>query len=88
MALSYIKNIFLERIMTNSAIAKNIRGLKITERHIINGIAAGYTNREIAKKLGLKPGTLDNYVSCILHKIGLQHRTQIAIFALQNSDLF
>jgi DNA-binding NarL/FixJ family response regulator len=74
--------------MTNSVIAKNITELKIVERHIINGIAAGFTNKEIAKKMGLKPGTIGNYISCILHKTGFQHRTQIAIFALQNSDRF
>ncbi|MDR1468096.1 MAG: LuxR C-terminal-related transcriptional regulator [Spirochaetaceae bacterium] len=72
--------------MTNSVIATNIKELKIVERHIINGIAVGFTNKEIARKLGLKTGTVRNYVSHILHKIGLQHRTQIAIFALQHGD--
>ncbi|MDR0638344.1 MAG: LuxR C-terminal-related transcriptional regulator [Spirochaetaceae bacterium] len=70
--------------MTNSAIAKNIMELKTVERNIVKGIANGFTNKEIAKILGLKTGTVGNYVSRILHKIGLQHRTQIAIFALQN----
>jgi DNA-binding NarL/FixJ family response regulator len=60
-----------------------MRELKTAERRIVNGIAAGFTNKEIAKKLGLTTGTVGNYVSRILHKTGLQHRTQIAISALQ-----
>ena len=72
--------------MTDSAIAKNITELKTVERHIIEGIVNGFTNKEIARKLGLKPGTVGNYISRILHKTGLQHRTQIAILALRNGD--
>jgi DNA-binding CsgD family transcriptional regulator len=72
--------------MANSTTIKNITGLKATERRIIDCIADGFTNKEIARKLGLKPGTISNYVSYILHKTGLQHRTQIAIYyALKNS---
>jgi two-component system response regulator DevR len=72
--------------MTNLAIAKNITEFKTVERHIIRGITSGFTNKEIAEKMGLKPGTVSNYVSRILHKTGLQHRTQIAILALQNEN--
>jgi DNA-binding NarL/FixJ family response regulator len=60
--------------------------LKLVEQRIVGGIVAGFTNKEIAKKLGLKTGTVGNYISRILHKTGLQHRTQIAIFALQKGN--
>jgi DNA-binding NarL/FixJ family response regulator len=72
--------------MTNLVVIKNIKELKIVEQRIVDGISAGFTNKEIARKLGLKTGTVGNYISRILHKTGLQHRTQIAIFALQNGD--
>jgi DNA-binding CsgD family transcriptional regulator len=71
--------------MTDLAIIKNIMGFKVTEWRIIEDIAAGFTNAEIARKLGLKPGTVCGYVRVILQKIGLQHRTQIAILVLQTS---
>ena len=74
--------------MTNSVVSKNIMELKKVERHIINGIANGFTNKEIAKKLGLKTGTVGNYTSRILHKTGLQHRTQLAILALKTGNYF
>jgi DNA-binding NarL/FixJ family response regulator len=77
------QNIFMERTMANLVIVKNIMDLKPVEQRIVSGITAGFTNKEIAKNMGLKTGTVNNYISCILHKTGLQHRTQIAIFALQ-----
>jgi DNA-binding NarL/FixJ family response regulator len=82
--VAQIKKYFLEETVTDSVIVKNIEELKAVERHIVYGIATGMTNREIAWKLGIKTGTVRNYISRILHKTGLQHRTQIAIFAFEN----
>ena len=55
-----------------------------TEREIeIMGlIAKGRSNKEIAKKLFLSEGTTANYITSILGKTGLEHRTQIAIYYL------
>lgn len=46
-------------------------------------VSQGFTNKEIVKKLNLKEGTIRNYISSILKKTGLKHRTQIAIYALE-----
>ncbi len=53
------------------------------EVEILRLIAQGYTNAEIAEKLYLTRGTVRNYVSSILEKLGVEDRTQAAILAIQ-----
>ncbi len=53
------------------------------EVEILRLIAQGYTNAEIADKLYLTRGTVRNYVSSILEKLGVEDRTQAAILAIQ-----
>ncbi len=45
-------------------------------------IAKGHSNKEIANKLFMSEGTIKNYISAILDKTNLEHRTQIAIYYL------
>ncbi|MNG30361.1 Transcriptional regulatory protein DevR (DosR) [compost metagenome] len=45
-------------------------------------IAKGLSNKEISKKLFISEGTTANYITSILNKTGLEHRTQIAIYYL------
>ena len=54
------------------------------ERGIIELVAEGLSNREIAEKLYLSEGTVRNYVSAILEKLGLRDRTQLAVFYYKN----
>lgn len=53
----------------------------LTEREndIVKLIAKGLSNQEIADKLYISNGTVRNYISVILEKTGLDHRTQIAV---------
>ncbi|MFE1629205.1 response regulator [Brevibacillus reuszeri] len=55
-----------------------------TEREldVMGHIAQGLSNKEIAKKLFISEGTVANYITAILNKTGLEHRTQIAIYYL------
>ena len=52
------------------------------ELEVMAQIAMGLSNKEISKKLFLSEGTTANYITSILNKTGLEHRTQIAIYVL------
>jgi DNA-binding NarL/FixJ family response regulator len=51
------------------------------ERRILDLIAEGMTNRQIATELLLAEKTVKNYVSSLLGKLGVERRTQAAILA-------
>ncbi len=54
------------------------------EFEVIQLVAEGFSNKEIAQKLFLSEGTVRNYLSTILEKLGLRDRTQLAIFYLKH----
>lgn len=51
------------------------------EQEIVQALAQGLTNREIALRLNLAEGTIKNYVTTILQKLGVRDRTQAALRA-------
>lgn len=59
-------------------------GLTDRENAIVELIADGLSNREIAGRLYLGEGTVRNSISVILEKLNLKGRTQIAIFYYKN----
>ncbi|MFD8493965.1 response regulator [Amycolatopsis sp. NPDC059657] len=54
------------------------------EQRVLALIADGLTNREIARRLYLAEKTVKNYVSAVLHKLGLTRRTEAAVYAERN----
>jgi len=59
---------------------------KLTDREIgvLQLLAKGMNNREIANQLHLSEGTVRNHVSAILEKLGVSDRTQAAVIAIQH----
>lgn len=55
-------------------------GITEKERLIMEQVAAGLSNKEIAAKLYLGEGTVRNYISTLLDKLNLRDRTQLAVF--------
>ncbi len=53
------------------------------EMEIIQLVATGLSNQEIADELFLSIGTIKNNITIILHKLNLRDRTQLAIFAFE-----
>lgn len=58
--------------------------LSRAEIEVVAHIGEGLTNKEIAVELDVSEGTIRNYVSTILKKAGLKHRTQIGIYSYIN----
>lgn len=58
-----------------------LRLLTPQERRILGHIAEGLTNKQIAQKLHLAEKTVKNYVTSLLGKLGMERRTQAAVFA-------
>jgi DNA-binding NarL/FixJ family response regulator len=54
--------------------------LSLRERQILALIGEGLTNRQIGDRLSLAEKTVKNYVSSLLSKLGLERRTQAAVF--------
>ncbi len=59
-------------------------GITEKEAELMELIADGLNNREIAEQLYLSEGTVRNYLSTLLEKLQLRDRTQLAIFYYQH----
>jgi two-component system response regulator DevR len=55
------------------------------EKHVLLLVSEGKTNREIAKALFLGEGTVRNYVSSILSKLGVSNRAEAAAYAVEHN---
>jgi two-component system response regulator DevR len=71
----------LERIRHGVEQPRELASLTDQERRILEYVAEGLTNREIAARMFLAEKTIKNYVSSLLAKLGLERRTQAAVLA-------
>ncbi|HNT78310.1 MAG TPA: response regulator transcription factor [Anaerolineae bacterium] len=55
------------------------------ELRVLGLVSEGHTNKEIAKALFLGEGTVRNYVSSILSKLGLTNRAEAAAYAVRHN---
>jgi DNA-binding NarL/FixJ family response regulator len=65
--------------------ASAFANLSQQERHVLMLVSEGKTNREIAKALFLGEGTVRNYVSSILSKLGVSNRAEAAAYAVEHN---
>jgi DNA-binding NarL/FixJ family response regulator len=71
----------LERLRTPPETDERLARLTDQERKILDLIADGLTNRQIAERVHLAEKTVKNYVSNLLTKLGMERRTQAAVYA-------
>jgi DNA-binding NarL/FixJ family response regulator len=70
-----------ERLRSGPKEDARLASLTPQERRILDLIADGKTNRQIAEDMYLAEKTVKNYVSNLLAKLGMERRTQAATFA-------
>lgn len=75
-----------ELLQSSTAFDYSTYGINERELEIIERIANGYSNKEIASELFLSEGTVRNYLSSILDKLSLRDRTQVAVFITSISN--
>jgi two-component system, NarL family, response regulator DevR len=75
----------LERLRTGPEEDPRLARLTEQERKILDLIAEGLTNRGIGERLFLAEKTVKNYVSNLLAKLGMERRTEAAVFAAKLS---
>ena len=71
-----------ERVISVDPVAS----LSEQEKRVLELIAEGLTNRQIAKRMFLAEKTVKNYVSALLSKLGMERRTQAAAFFVRHAD--
>lgn len=58
--------------------------LSTREMEVLGCVTQGMSNKEIASKLGISHQTVKNHVTSILRKLGVEDRTQAAVYALRH----
>ena len=53
------------------------------EMEVLGNVTKGMSNKEIARSMGISHQTVKNHVTSILRKLGVEDRTQAAIYALR-----
>lgn len=70
--------------MSAQSAHKDFTDLSTREQDIIELVAEGCNNKEIAEALYLSEGTVRNYISQMLTKLDLRDRTQLAVYYYKN----
>jgi DNA-binding NarL/FixJ family response regulator len=63
--------------------ARALAGLSPREREVLGYLAAGLTNKEIARAMHYSVGTVKNIVQRTIEKLGVSDRTQAAVLAIR-----
>jgi two-component system response regulator DevR len=76
----------LERLRRGPEEDSRLAGLTDQERRILELLADGLTNRQIAEAMFLAEKTVKNYVSNLLAKLGMSRRTEAAVYAARLAE--
>lgn len=76
----------LDRLRTPQRSDDPLADLTPQERHILDHIAEGMTNRQIGEAMFLAEKTVKNYVSNLLMKLGMSRRTEAAVYAARLAE--
>jgi DNA-binding NarL/FixJ family response regulator len=74
----------LERLRRGPEQDERLARLTEQERHVLDLLAQGLTNREIGERMHLAEKTIKNYVTALLAKMGMTRRTEAAVYAARH----
>jgi two-component system response regulator DevR len=74
----------LDRIRRGPAEDQLVGRLTEQERHVLELLAEGLTNRQIGERMHLAEKTIKNYVTALLAKMGMARRTEAAVYAARH----
>ena len=70
----------MKRLSSHSTEDVRLASLTTREREVLDLIGQGLTNRQIGERMYLAEKTVKNYVSGLLAKLGMERRTEAAVF--------
>jgi two-component system response regulator DevR len=73
----------MERVRAGNNEDSKVSALTEREREVLDLIADGLTNKQIGERLFLAEKTVKNYVSSLLGKLGMERRTQAAVYGAE-----
>ena len=76
----------IDRLRAGTNEDPRLASLSPQERRILELLAEGKTNRQIAGEMYLAEKTVKNYVSNLLTKMGMSRRTEAAVYAARQSE--
>jgi two-component system response regulator DevR len=73
----------MDRVREGTNSDSRLTSLTQREREVLDLIADGLSNRQIGERMFLAEKTVKNYVSSLLGKLGMERRTQAAVFGAE-----
>jgi two-component system, NarL family, response regulator DevR len=83
---AYAAQRVMTRLRERMATVDPLSALSDQEKRVLDLVAEGLTNRQIADRMFLAEKTAKNYVSSVLAKLGMQRRSQAAAFAARLAE--
>ncbi len=80
---AWLQNQFLGEFHISKEVEESSQPLSAREMEVLSCITRGLSNKEIASTLGISHQTVKNHISSILRKLGVDDRTQAALYALR-----
>jgi DNA-binding NarL/FixJ family response regulator len=86
---SHLNVLLAMLVQTPPARVVNAKGLNLLaerEGQVVNLVADGLTNREIASRLGLSEHTVSNYLFRIYNKLGVSNRVELVLYVMKQRE--